>query len=207
VQPDPRVAFGDSETAGASRDNDLINKDETYLSAQQSAAKADSRVPRPDGVTQWTPRAQTASHQGSSPADGFDPSQTARVERRPAAGFGAEYRLRRRADFLRVRRAGLRSQSQHFVIYLAVLPDQTTARLGLAVSRQVGNAVVRNRIKRRLRESFRCCLRPALGPGSSLMIVAREGADGLRTPEVTAELKPVLLRMAKKLGASSSQNR
>jgi ribonuclease P protein component len=88
-----------------------------------------------------------------------------------------------------------------------MLPDQTIARLGLAVSRQVGNAVVRNRIKRRLRESFRRCLRPALGPGSSVMIVARKGADGLRTPEVTAELKPVLLRMAKKFEATCSQAR
>ncbi len=88
-----------------------------------------------------------------------------------------------------------------------MLPDQTNARLGLAVSRQVGNAVVRNRIKRRLRESFRCYLRPALGPGSSLMIVARQGADGLRTPEVTAELKPVLLRMAKKFEAGSGHNK
>jgi ribonuclease P protein component len=212
--PDPSNAarsgalqFGDAETAGASRDNDLINKDETYLSAQQSAAKADSRVPRSDGVTQWTSRAQTASHQGSSPPDGFDPSQTARVECRPGARFGAEYRLRRRTDFLRVRRAGLRFQSTHFVIYLAMLPDQPTARLGLAVSRELGNAVVRNRIKRRLRESFRCCLRPTLGPGSSVMIVARKGAGRLRTPEVTAELKPVLLRMAKKLGGGSSQDR
>lgn len=106
-----------------------------------------------------------------------------------------------------MRRTGLRFQSPHFVIYLAMLPDQTLARLGLAVSRQIGNAVVRNRIKRRLRESFRCCLRSTLGPGSSVMIVARKGADGLRTPEVTAELGPVLLRMVKKFEATSSQDR
>jgi ribonuclease P protein component len=102
-----------------------------------------------------------------------------------------------------VRRAGLRFQSQHFVIYLAMLPDQTNARLGLAVSRQIGNAVVRNRIKRRLRESFRCSLRPLLGAGHSVMIVARQDADSLKTPEVTAELEPALVRMAKKLETSS----
>ncbi len=39
------------------------------------------------------------------------------------------------------------------------------------------------------------------------MIVARQGADGLRTPEVTAELKPVLLRMAKKFEAGSGHNK
>ncbi len=151
--------------AGVSRCNDLINKDETYLSAQQSAAKADPRVPRPDGVAQRTPRAQTPAHQGTPSPDRFDPTQAARVESGDDAGFGTEHRLHRRADFLLVRRSGIRTQTAHFVVYLVKLPDQTAARLGLAVSRQVGNAVVRNRIKRRLRESFRCSLRPVLGPG------------------------------------------
>lgn len=87
-----------------------------------------------------------------------------------------------------------------------MLPDQRAARLGLAVSRQIGNAVVRNRIKRRLRESFRCELKPTLGLGSAVVIIARKGAGGLKTPAVTAELKPVLSRMAKKLAAASNQH-
>jgi ribonuclease P protein component len=103
-----------------------------------------------------------------------------------------------------VRRLGLRLQTAHFVVYLATLPDQTAARLGLAVSRHIGNAVVRNRIKRRLRESFRCSLRQMLSPNSSIMVVARQGAAELKTPEVTAELKPGLLRIAKKVESSPS---
>lgn len=87
-----------------------------------------------------------------------------------------------------------------------MLPDQAIARLGLAVSRQIGNAVVRNRIKRRLRESFRCELRPTLAQGSAVVLIARKGADVLKTPAVTAELKPVLSRMAKKLAAALSQD-
>lgn len=80
-----------------------------------------------------------------------------------------------------------------------MLPEQETVRLGLAVSRQIGNAVVRNRVKRRLRESFRCSLRPLLGTGSSVVIVARKGADTLKTPEITEELRPALLRLAQNL--------
>ncbi len=100
-----------------------------------------------------------------------------------------------------MRRSGIRTQTAHFVVYLVKLPDQTAARLGLAVSRQVGNAVVRNRIKRRLRESFRCSLRPVVGPDGTIVVIARHGAAELATPEVTAELKPVISRMAQKAAA------
>jgi len=102
---------------------------------------------------------------------------------------------------------GLRFQTTHFVIYLAQLPGQQAARLGLAVSRQIGNAVARNRIKRRLRESFRCTLKPMLHPGSALMVVARGGAAELKTQEVSAELKPALSRLAKRLEAAGSEDR
>jgi ribonuclease P protein component len=177
----------------------LIDKDETHLSTQQSAAKADPRVPRPDGVARRTSCAQTAAQQGSPAPGNLNPAQTARVALQAEARFGKEHRLRRRADFLRVRRLGIRYQTAHFVVYLARLSDQDAARLGFAVSRRIGNAVVRNRTKRRLRESFRCTLKPMLGPGSAMVIVAREGAAQLNSGEVSAEIKPALARMAKKL--------
>jgi len=200
-----QAAAGKHGITGASILEQLINKDETYLSAQQSAAKADSRVPRPDGVARRTSGAQTAAQQGSAPPDRFDPAQTARVNPSSDASFGKAHRLRHRADFLRVRRLGIRGQSAHFVIYLAILPDQGAVRLGLAVSRQVGNAVTRNRTKRRLRESFRCSLRSLLRPDSAVMIIARKGAADLKTQEVTAELHPMLLRMVARLDAQSSE--
>ncbi len=93
-------------------------------------------------------------------------------------------------------------QTTHFIIYLARLSDQQAPRLGLAVSRQIGNAVARNRTKRRLRESFRRELKPMMLPESALMIVARQGAAQLRTQEVTAELKPALLRLVNRLKAA-----
>lgn len=102
---------------------------------------------------------------------------------------------------------GIRFQTAHFVIYLAKLPDQDTARIGLAVSRRIGNAVARNRTKRRLRESFRCSLKSVLHPGSTMMIVARNGAAELKTQEVTEELKAALSRMAQRLEALPSADR
>ncbi|TVQ87322.1 MAG: ribonuclease P protein component [Deltaproteobacteria bacterium] len=66
-------------------------------------------------------------------------------------------RLRKRADFLRVQRSGARRKLRHTVVCLTVRADPKLcpARFGLTVSRKVGPAVVRNRVKRRLREAIR----------------------------------------------------
>ena len=78
----------------------------------------------------------------------------------PTAG-GQRYprssRLRKRADFLRVQRSGARRKLRHTVVCLTVRTEAEPcpARFGLTVSRKVGPAVVRNRVKRRLREAIR----------------------------------------------------
>jgi ribonuclease P protein component len=100
---------------------------------------------------------------------------------------------------VRVRRAGVRHQTRHFVIYLDRLPEADNVRLGLAVSRQIGNAVARNRIKRRLRESFRCHLKPLLPPATALLIIAREGAAQLKTQDMAAELMAALPAVTSRL--------
>ncbi|GAB3046107.1 ribonuclease P protein component [Sediminivirga luteola] len=64
-----------------------------------------------------------------------------------------EHRLRRPADFSRTTRTGRRSGGRFLVLYRAERPvDESHApRVGFVVSRAVGNAVTRNRVKRRLR--------------------------------------------------------
>lgn len=58
-------------------------------------------------------------------------------------------------------------------------------RIGLTVSRRVGNAVLRNRIKRRVREWFRMH-REELPRGVDLVVIARRGAAELGSRELTA---------------------
>lgn len=68
--------------------------------------------------------------------------------------FRKSERLRKRPQFLHARNDGWRSEGDWVVIY-AVANDVGHPRLGVTVSTRVGNAVVRNRYKRRLREIFR----------------------------------------------------
>lgn len=65
------------------------------------------------------------------------------------------------------------------------------ARLGVTVSRRVGNAVVRNAVKRKIREWFRRVGREAL-IGSDLVVIARPGAGALETGAIFRELSSLV---------------
>jgi ribonuclease P protein component len=108
---------------------------------------------------------------------------------RAQLSFAAADRLHRSAEFLRLQRNGVRFQSPHFVLYAGNLENEPTrSRLGVTVSRRIGNAVVRNRVKRRVRESFRKALRAQLPAGISLVVIARGGAGALESAAIADEL-------------------
>jgi ribonuclease P protein component len=67
-------------------------------------------------------------------------------------------------------------------------------RLGPVVPKRLGGAVVRNRVKRRLREWFRLNKEQLPQPYKDIVIVARPGAGGLSWTEMTAELAGALCR-------------
>lgn len=128
--------------------------------------------------------------------------------------FGRERRIRRRADFLRVQAIGERATSRHFVILVAAREDvlevrsrALPSRLGIVVTKKVGDATMRNRIKRVCRECFR--LWPGFVPdGIDLVVIARSGADELPLATVREEWAAtravVLKRCAKVLAASGA---
>jgi ribonuclease P protein component len=68
--------------------------------------------------------------------------------------FPREERLRKRREFLRVYESGVKVKSKLFFVYV-LENDLPYSRLGVTVSRKVGNTVIRNQVKRRFREVFR----------------------------------------------------
>ena len=103
-----------------------------------------------------------------------------------------EYRVRSRGDFRRVNQRRC-SVADDLLLVRGCETDLPFPRLGLAVSRQVGSAVVRNRWKRLLREAFRLT-RAGLPPGIDLVVSPRRGAS----PDLEA-LKISLPRLAQRL--------
>ena len=81
-------------------------------------------------------------------------------------------RLRRNEDFQRARREG-RSWATPWVVLAAVPNGLAHSRYGFAVGKRLGKAVVRNRVKRRLREIVRAH-QPEIQPGWDLVFIARD---------------------------------
>ena len=70
-------------------------------------------------------------------------------------------------------------------------------RIGLTVSRKVGNAVVRNRVKRRIREWFRRS-RAAVPAGTETVVIARASAARISYAELAAELQRLVAAGARR---------
>ncbi len=102
------------------------------------------------------------------------------------------YRLRRPEEFQRVR-AGKRSWGHPLLVLYAAPNDGQPTRVGISVGKRVGNAVVRNRVKRRVREAVR--LRHAdLAPGHDLVFIARAPAAEADWPAVRGATEDLLRR-------------
>lgn len=86
-------------------------------------------------------------------------------------------RLRRRRDFLRVAASGRKAATGTLVLQAAPrVVDDGAAGLGFTCSRKVGNAVARNRARRRLREAARKLLPRAGRAGTDYVLIGRKAA-------------------------------
>lgn len=89
----------------------------------------------------------------------------------------------------------------HFVMYAAIAVPQRDIRLGVTVARRIGGAVVRNRVKRRVRECFRLALRAGLPAGTNLVVIARPGAGELPSAALRLELSGAVRIIGGRLAA------
>ena len=83
-------------------------------------------------------------------------------------------RLKRRAEFLRVAAKGRKAPMPGLVLQTLARADDGPARIGFTVTRKVGNAVVRNRTRRRLKEAARLWLREHPVSGVDLVLIGRD---------------------------------
>jgi ribonuclease P protein component len=108
-------------------------------------------------------------------------------------------RLSRSAEFERVYRQGRSTANRHLVLYAFPTSSTERPRLGLSVSRKVGGAVERNRVKRLLREAF-AQAEGDLRPGQDLVVVARPPAGELAEREGLAGMESALGELIGKAG-------
>jgi ribonuclease P protein component len=119
--------------------------DETDFSAQQPAPAQDPWVPRTHEQPFRSPDPEEETRQGTQEVDGKWVSNQ---------GFSGQERLHKRKEYLEAFSGGDKVEASCFVVYLRA-NDLQRHRLGITVSRKIGKSVVRNRVKRRVREIFR----------------------------------------------------
>ena len=103
-------------------------------------------------------------------------------------------RLRKRGEYLALQARSQKFGGRHITVLAAQLGGGPRWRLGVTVSRKVGNAVVRNRVKRWIRESFRRHVDRTV-PGFSIVVIARPSAASSSYEETSRELSWLLNRL------------
>src|SRR5690606_9871505 len=145
--------------------------DEAHLSAEQSGSEAPSRFPRTHGDAGWPQRdPRTPFARPQEPERLIEATRESALDPVPAV-------MGRRADFLAANR-GQRAPMPGFVLLVRERADGDPAmRYGITVTKKIGGAVVRNRMKRRFRVLARALL-PIHGvAGADHVLIGR--ADGV----------------------------
>ncbi len=112
-------------------------------------------------------------------------------------------RLKKRADFVRARH-GAKAHERAFVLQLidSSDPDNMGLRAGFTVTKKVGNAVERNRIKRRLREAIRQMSLPPALAGHDVVFIARREALDISFETLISDIKTAFGKAMKKAASN-----
>ena len=160
---------------------------------EQRSAQKKARFPRPHEDRQRTPRPEAPPRQGPEEIDGLT---GARDE-----GFPRSDRLLNRREFEAVYARGVRVPARYFLLLILSNGGQRS-RLGVTLGRRVGNAVVRNKARRRLREWFRhdADVRRA---GVDIVVQASPKIAGVSLAALREEMSGAMARYAKHRSGTS----
>lgn len=120
-----------------------------------------------------------------------------------AGGRARRGRLSRSADFDRVYRQGRATGGRVLVLHAFPRGDDAEPRLGLSVSRKVGGAVERNKVKRLIREAFRLEA-DRVRLGHDVVVVARPDVRELADREGLAGVRAALVELLDRAGVLGS---
>ena len=152
---------------------------EAYVPAQQPSSCPQARLSCPDEHSRRARRAQESARQ------------------RPRPPFGLTHGIREREAFERLRRDGTRIQSTSLWCNYLSDPVKTPSCTAFAIGRAVGPAVVRNRLRRRLRALLAARQQTAPLPPGLLLIGARRTAVELTFDQLNTELELLLDRLVR----------
>jgi ribonuclease P protein component len=113
-------------------------------------------------------------------------------------------RLKRRSEFLRVAGAGVRCARPGLVLQAA--PGRVVggpARVGFTVTKKVGDAVTRNRVRRRLRAAAAQVLPGRAAPGTDYVMIGRAATLNRRYSDLVGDLEAALTRLGARPGGAN----
>lgn len=103
-------------------------------------------------------------------------------------------RLKKRSEFLRAASAGKKAAIGGVVLQALQRADGGPARLGFTVTKKVGNAVVRNRTRRRLKEAARLLLAQRPVTGVDLVLIGRDSTRARKFIALQGDIRRALER-------------
>ena len=103
-------------------------------------------------------------------------------------------RLTRRAEFVRAAKSG-RKAARDSLVLQALARDDGQTRLGFTATKKIGNAVARNRSKRRLRAAARLHFGAAPQPGWDFVLIARDATRHCPFPALMADIEGALRKI------------
>jgi ribonuclease P protein component len=162
------------------------------ISAQEAPSREGARVSRPHEDGGRPPRARASARQGPEAALGLTDGRSHNPLRLVM--------LSSPGDFARLAEGGI-ARSHPLLVGRFVRTDLDQTRFGLATGKRLGGAVVRNHVRRRIREVLRV-MAPSFQPGWDVLIIARPAIVGADQDALIGALRRVL-RSGGVLGGST----
>ncbi len=149
---------------------------EPYLSAQQHPSKPSTWLSGTHALQEWTQGHRSSPSQGPTSIGGHASEEI-------AVRLSRDHRILKSSEFRQILRKSRRTRTTHLLVAVGAGEH---FKLGMSVSKKVGNAVHRNRIRRRIREIVRLQMHPEIP--TRVVITARPGCADLSFSQLKGEI-------------------